>query len=114
MHEVLRRKTQAVCLNCCLFFAGSGFALAFSPAKQRIVLARVRTTWLIVKAVAKFHIDFARQVPVKSAEHEAVIAEDAPVGEYRAKRETRLARNKKTNTGPPTSNRSPNSNGISP
>ena len=25
MHEVLRRKTQAVCLNCCLFFAGSGF-----------------------------------------------------------------------------------------
>jgi hypothetical protein len=26
-----------------------------------------------VKAVAKFHIDFARQVPVKSAEHEAVI-----------------------------------------
>jgi hypothetical protein len=34
-----------------------------------------------VKAVAKFHIDFARQVSVKSAEGEAVVVENALVGD---------------------------------
>jgi hypothetical protein len=34
-----------------------------------------------VKAIAKFHIDFARQIPVKSPEREAVVVEDALVGD---------------------------------
>ena len=44
-------------------------------------LVCTRTTSLIVEAIADLHVEFARQVPVKSAEGETVVVEDALVGD---------------------------------
>ena len=43
-------------------------------------LVCTRPTSLIVEAIANLHVEFARQVPVKSAEGEAVVVEDVLVG----------------------------------